>query len=174
MVGYVEYHDLVAMGIFNCTLYNKLIIKNIVYNPHKGQMKRVKQYRIKVLIKKILIWDVITLNKALHFGHWNNQVEVVLICKVVYFFRLENLTNYREKQNSIVWLLLPKQSWILNAWRHVNNYFPVSAGDESQELEIDDVILHPKYDLSKAYQDIAVIKLKPNKGKLLIFFFWAL
>ena len=56
----------------------------------------------------------------------------------------------------------------------VNNYFPVSAGDESQTLEIDDVILHPKYDLSKAYQDIAVIKLKPNKGKLLIFFFWAL
>ena len=56
----------------------------------------------------------------------------------------------------------------------VNNYFPVSAGDESQELEIDDVILHPKYDLSKAYQDIAVIKLKPNKGKLLILFFFGL
>jgi hypothetical protein len=43
--------------------------------------------------------------------------------------------------------------------------FPVSAGDESQILEIDDVILHPKYDLSNAYQDISVIKLKPNKGK---------
>ena len=34
-------------------------------------------------------------------------------------------------------------------------------------MEIDDVILHPKYDLSQAYQDIAVIKLKPNKGKYL-------
>ena len=47
----------------------------------------------------------------------------------------------------------------------INICFPVSAGDESQLLEIDDVILHPKYDLSSAYHDIAVIKLKPNKGK---------
>ena len=45
---------------------------------------------------------------------------------------------------------------------------PVSAGDESQILEIDNVILHPKYDLSNAYQDISVIKLKPNKGKFYI------
>ena len=44
----------------------------------------------------------------------------------------------------------------------------VSAGDESQILEIDNVILHPKYDLSNAYQDISVIKLKPNKGKFYI------
>ena len=43
----------------------------------------------------------------------------------------------------------------------------MSAGDESQTLEIDDVILHPMYDLSQAYQDIAVIRLKPNKGKYL-------
>jgi hypothetical protein len=49
----------------------------------------------------------------------------------------------------------------------INNYFPVSAGDESQTLEIDDVILHPMYDLSQAYQDIAVIRLKHNKGKYL-------
>ena len=28
------------MGIFNCTLYNKLIVQNLVENPHKGQMKR--------------------------------------------------------------------------------------------------------------------------------------
>ena len=46
----------------------------------------------------------------------------------------------------------------------------MSAGDESQILEIEDVIIHPKYDLSNAYQDIAVIKLKPNKGKLQISF----
>ena len=50
----------------------------------------------------------------------------------------------------------------------INNCFPVSAGDESQILEIEDVVIHPKYDLSNAYQDIAVIKLKPNKGKLQI------
>ncbi len=36
---------------------------------------------------------------------------------------------------------------------------------DNEILEIDDVILHPKYDLSNAYQDISVIKLKPNKGK---------
>ena len=41
-----------------------------------------------------------------------------------------------------------------------------TAGDESQILEIDDVILHPMYDFTKAYQDIAVIKLKANQGKL--------
>ena len=52
----------------------------------------------------------------------------------------------------------------------INNCFPVSAGDESQILEIEDVMIHPKYDLSNAYQDIAVIKLKPNKGKLQISF----
>ena len=40
MVRYVEYHGLVLMGIFNCTLYNKLIVQNLVENPHKGQMKR--------------------------------------------------------------------------------------------------------------------------------------
>ena len=44
----------------------------------------------------------------------------------------------------------------------------MSAGDESQILDIEDAILHPKYDLSNAYQDISVIKLKPNKGKLYI------
>ena len=41
-----------------------------------------------------------------------------------------------------------------------------SPGDESQILEIEDVILHPMYDFTKAYQDIAVIKLKANQGKL--------
>ena len=46
-----------------------------------------------------------------------------------------------------------------------NNCFPASPGDESQILEIEDVVLHPMYDLSNAYQDIAVIKLKPNKSK---------
>ena len=44
----------------------------------------------------------------------------------------------------------------------INNCFSASAGDESQILEIEDVILHPTYDPFKAYQDIAVIKLKPN------------
>ena len=29
------------MGILNYTLYNKLIVQNLVENPHKGQMKRV-------------------------------------------------------------------------------------------------------------------------------------
>ena len=48
----------------------------------------------------------------------------------------------------------------------INNYFLASAGDESQILEIEDVILHPMYDFTKAYQDIAVIKLKANQGKL--------
>ena len=33
-----------------------------------------------------------------------------------------------------------------------------------QTLEIEDVILHPKYE-RQAYQDIAVVKLKPNKSK---------
>ena len=45
-------------------------------------------------------------------------------------------------------------------------YFPALSGDESQSLEIEDVILHPTYDPPNAYQDIAVIILKPNKSKL--------
>ena len=45
-------------------------------------------------------------------------------------------------------------------------YFPALSGDESQILEIDDVSIHPTYDPPNAYQDIAVIKLKPNKSKL--------
>jgi hypothetical protein len=44
-----------------------------------------------------------------------------------------------------------------------------SPGDESQILEIEDVILHPMYDFSHAYQDIAVIKLKPNKSKYIMY-----
>ena len=43
MVRYVEYHGFVLMGIFNRTLYNKLIVQNLVENPHKGQMKRVTE-----------------------------------------------------------------------------------------------------------------------------------
>ena len=54
---------------------------------------------------------------------------------------------------------------LFTSWHYFVICFPVSAGDESQILEIDNVILHPKYDLSNAYQDISVIKLKPNKGK---------
>ena len=54
---------------------------------------------------------------------------------------------------------------LVTLWHYFVICFPVSAGDESQILEIDNVILHPKYDLSNAYQDISVIKLKPNKGK---------
>ena len=46
------------------------------------------------------------------------------------------------------------------------NYFPALPGDESQILEIEDVELHPKYDPFKAYQDISVIRLKPNISKL--------
>ena len=38
------------------------------------------------------------------------------------------------------------------------------GGDIGQTLEIDDVILHPNYE-QKAYSDIAVLKLKPNKSK---------
>ena len=38
------------------------------------------------------------------------------------------------------------------------------GGDIGQMLEIDDVILHPNYE-QKAYSDIAVLKLKPNKSK---------
>ena len=45
-------------------------------------------------------------------------------------------------------------------------YFPALSGDESQILEIDDVSIHPTYDPPNAYEDIAVIKLKPNKSKL--------
>ena len=45
-------------------------------------------------------------------------------------------------------------------------FFSASPGDESQTLDVEDVILHPMYDLSHAYQDIAVIKLKPNKNQL--------
>lgn len=41
MVRYVEYHGLVLMGIFNCILYNKLIVQNLVEDPNGGQMKRV-------------------------------------------------------------------------------------------------------------------------------------
>ena len=57
---------------------------------------------------------------------------------------------------------------LVTLWHYFVICFPVSAGDESQILEIDNVILHPKYDLSNAYQDISVIKLKPNKGKFYI------
>ena len=38
------------------------------------------------------------------------------------------------------------------------------GGDIGQTLEIDDVVLHPNYE-QKAYSDIAVLKLKPNKSK---------
>ena len=54
---------------------------------------------------------------------------------------------------------------LVTLWHYFVICFPVSAGDESQVLEIDNVSLHPEYDLSNAYQDISVIKLKPNKGK---------
>ena len=57
---------------------------------------------------------------------------------------------------------------LVTLWHYFVICFPVSAGDESQILEIDNVSLHPKYDLSNAYQDISVIKLKPNKGKFYI------
>ena len=53
---------------------------------------------------------------------------------------------------------------LVTLWHYFVICFPVSAGDESQILEIDDVILHPLYDRSSMYQDISVIKLKPNKG----------
>ena len=52
MVRYVEYHGLVLIGIFNHTLYNKLIVQNLVENPHKGQMKRVQA----VLGWPVLAW----------------------------------------------------------------------------------------------------------------------
>ena len=35
MIGYVEYHGLVITGIFDCTLYNKVSVKNLVEN-HMG------------------------------------------------------------------------------------------------------------------------------------------
>ena len=57
---------------------------------------------------------------------------------------------------------------LVTLWHYFVICFLVSAGDESQILEIDNVSLHPKYDLSNAYQDISVIKLKPNKGKFYI------
>ena len=36
------------MGIFNRTLYNKLIVQNLVENPHKGQMKRANECQGKI------------------------------------------------------------------------------------------------------------------------------
>ena len=42
MVRYVEYHGLVLMGIFNRTLYNKLIVQSTFKNPRKRQMKWVQ------------------------------------------------------------------------------------------------------------------------------------
>ena len=57
---------------------------------------------------------------------------------------------------------------LVTLWHYFVICFPVSAGDESQILEIDNVSLHPEYDLSNAYQDISVIKLKPNKGKFYV------
>ena len=37
--------------------------------------------------------------------------------------------------------------------------------ENGQIAEIDDVVIHPDYE-KEAYQDIAVVKLKPNKSKL--------
>ena len=37
MVRYVEYRGLFLMGIFNGTLYNKLIVQSTIKNPHKKQ-----------------------------------------------------------------------------------------------------------------------------------------
>lgn len=38
--------------------------------------------------------------------------------------------------------------------------------DEGQIMEIDDIVLHPKYKPLNAYYDVAVVKLKPNDGEL--------
>ena len=40
--------------------------------------------------------------------------------------------------------------------------------DEGQILEIDDIVLHPKYKPLNAYYDVAVVKLKPNDGELVL------
>ena len=41
--------------------------------------------------------------------------------------------------------------------------------EEGQILEIDDIVLHPKYKPLNAYYDVAVVRLKPNDGELVPF-----
>ena len=75
MVRYVEYHGLILMGIFNCTLYNKLIVQNLVENPHKGQMKRaiVKSFPIDELTEAYH-----SLKQNMNLGHLSNSLAYYL------------------------------------------------------------------------------------------------
>ena len=56
-----------------------------------------------------------------------------------------------------------KQCYELSNVFHLSS-FPVE--EKGQVLEIEDVAIHPQYQL-QAYYDIGVIKLKPNKSKLI-------
>ena len=54
--------------------------------------------------------------------------------------------------------------WVLTCFYCENLNLYISVKQEGQIGEIDSVTIHPQYKHGRAYNDLAVIKIRPSKG----------